>query len=369
MMKNFQYETHSGKVVFGAGALSKVRDELEILGTKRALVIATPEQEELALEVAGLLGDFCAGVHAKAVQHVPYETVEAAMHRVQALDVDSLVPVGGGSSIGLAKAIALNSSLPILAIPTTYAGSEMTPIWGLTENGIKKTGKNLVVKPKSVIYDPKLTVTLPARLTVTSGMNAIAHCVEGLYAENANPVTSLMAEEGIRALGTSLPDIAGNPNDLEARSAALYGTWLGGTVLGSVGMALHHKLCHVLGGSYNLPHAETHTVILPYALWYNAGHAPEAVKAISRALGSAENDAAGSLYDLASSLGVPTSLAEIGMKKEDLDKAAELAVQNPYYNPRPIDKESIRQLLDYAYAGKRPEAGASLTPQASTGKN
>ena len=305
-MKEFIYEAQPSRVVFGVGSLNEVRTELNALGSKKAMVIATPEQESLAQEVAELLGDLCVEVHAKAIQHVPMESVDKALERVRELQVDGLVAVGGGSSIGLAKAIALKTSLPILAIPTTYAGSEMTPIWGITENGLKKTGNNSIVKPKTVIYDPKLTVTLPATLTVTSGMNAIAHCVEALYAENANPIISLLAEDGIRALATSLPKILANPNDLDARSDAQYGCWLGGTALGSVGMALHHKLCHTLGGSYNLPHAETHTVILPHVIAYNASHAPEAIKAIARALGTDENDVAGCLFDLINSLGVPT---------------------------------------------------------------
>lgn len=356
-MKSFTYDVQACRVIFGAGSLTKVRSELNALGAQRALVVATPEQEELAREVADLLGELCVGIHAKALQHVPKETVEKSLKTVRELKVDSLVPVGGGSSIGLAKAIALNTSLPILAIPTTYAGSEMTPIWGITENGRKKTGKDMVVKPKSVIYDAKLTVTLPAGLTVTSGMNAIAHCAEALYAENANPIISLLAEDGIRALAASLPKILADPNDLNARSDAQYGCWLGGTALGSVGMALHHKLCHTLGGSYNLPHAETHTVILPHVISYNATYAPEAMRAMARALGTDVNNVAGRLFDLIMSLGVSTSLAEIGMQEEDLDQAAKLATQNPYYNPRPIDEDSIRQLLESAFRGKRPVQG------------
>lgn len=359
-MEAFLYESQAARVRFGVDARKEVRKELESLGGKRALVVSTPEQKDLAQEVAGYLGELCVGVFTEAVQHVPTELIDQSMAVVRELQVDSYIPVGGGSSIGLAKALALETSFPILAIPTTYAGSEMTPIWGITENGQKKTGKNGIVKPKTVLYDPTLTVTLPPRLTVTSGMNAIAHCAEGLYAENANPIISLMAEEGITALSSSLPRILEQPEDLEARSKALYGTWMGGTVLGSVGMALHHKLCHVLGGSYNLQHAETHTVILPYAIWYNSTHAPHAMEAISRAIGSEADDVAGALFDLSKSLGVPVSLEEIGMKREDLDEAALIATRNPYYNPRPIDESAIRSLLEYAFVGERPVQGRSL---------
>lgn len=356
-MENFINETQAARVVFGSGVIGQVREELNALGAKKTLVVSTPGHEKKANEMAELIGDICVGIHAKAVQHVPIDVVEEALKVVKDRKVDSLVSVGGGSSIGLAKAIALSTSLPIVAVPTTYAGSEMTPVWGITENGLKKTGTDHKVKPKTVIYDPTLTVTLPKRLTVMSAMNSMAHSIEGLYAPKVNPIISLFAEESIKAIRSSLPDIMKDPSDLNSRSNALYGCWLSGTVLGSVGMALHHKLCHVLGGSFGLQHAETHTVILPYAVWYNASSIPEAIKIMARALGTDEEDVAGFLFDFSKSLNVPTSLAEIGMKEEDLDRAAELASKNPYYNPRPITKQSIKQLLESAFKGERPPKG------------
>jgi maleylacetate reductase len=200
-----------------------------------------------------------------------------------------------------------------------------------------------------VIYDPQLTVTLPPLLSATSGMNAVAHCVEALYAEDANPVISLMAEEGIPALATSLPAVVKNPHEIEGRSQALYGAWLAGASLGAVGMALHHKLCHVLGGAFNLPHAETHTVVVPYVVAYNRAAAPKAIARVARALGV--DDAAAGLHALGASMGAPTSLGQIGMKESDLDRAADLAVENPYYNPRPVTREGIRGLLEDAFRG------------------
>jgi alcohol dehydrogenase class IV len=284
--------------------------------------------------------------------HGPIETARAAREEAQRLGADCCVAVGGGSTTGLAKAIALVSTLPILSVPTTYAGSEMTPIWGITEGGRKTTGRDPRVLPKTVLYDPCLTVTMPAMLSATSGMNSIAHCVEALYAQEANPIISLMAEEGIRAFAESLSVVVKEPGNLEARSEALYAAWLGGISLGAVGMALHHKLCHTLGGTYNLPHSETHTVVLPHAAAYNATAAPEAMSRVSRALGV--RSTAGGLYDLAASLGAPTSLAALGMKEVDLDQAADIAVQNPYYNPRPITRDGIRALLQDAFEGRRP---------------
>lgn len=353
-MKAFTYEILPVRVIFGEGKLSEVAREVRHLGKTRSLVIATHQQSELAHDVAQRLGDACLGIHDKAVMHVPHETVQEAMERALDLNVDCLVAAGGGSTIGLAKAIALEKPLPILAIPTTYAGSEMTPIWGMTKDGLKTTGRNANVKPRTVIYDPELTVSLPPALSATSGMNAIAHCVEALYAENANPIASLMAEVGIRALGASLPEVVIDPSNLNARSEALYGAWLAGAVLGMVGMALHHKLCHVLGGTYNLPHAETHTVVLPHATAYNASHAPEAMEAIGRALNCDPEDAAGAIYDLEQSLNTPTTLAELGLMEDKLDETARLAIENPYYNPRPVTEEGIREVLERAYFGHRP---------------
>jgi alcohol dehydrogenase class IV len=350
----FVYEALPSRVVFGVGSLQKLPEEIDKLGVTRALVLCTPEQRAIGADIVVMLGARCAAVFDGAVMHVPVEVADAAREKAKRVGADCSVAIGGGSTTGLAKAIALTSELPILAIPTTYAGSEMTPIWGLTEGGVKKTGRDVRVLPKTVIYDPALTISLPVSLSVTSGINAIAHCVEALYSRDANPIISLIAEEGIRALAGGLPKVAKQPGSLDARSDALYGAWLGGVSLGAVGMALHHKLCHTLGGTFNLPHAETHTVVLPHAVAYNAGAAPEAMNRVARALGAAS--AADGLYDLAASLGAPVSLQALGMRREQLAQAADLAVQNPYYNPRPVTREGIRRLLENAFAGNRPTA-------------
>ncbi|RYY95877.1 MAG: maleylacetate reductase, partial [Comamonadaceae bacterium] len=280
-MKAFVYVGQPARVVFGAGALARLGDEVAALGARRALVLSTPEQRGLAERVAALLGDRAAGVFDRAVMHVPIETAREARELARSLGADCAVAVGGGSTTGLGKAIALDSGLPIIAVPTTYAGSEMTPIYGITEGGLKKTGRDPRVLPRTVLYDPELTLGLPLRMSVTSGINAIAHAAEALYAPDANPVMNLMAKEGIRAVARALPAIKLRANDVDARGDALYGAWLCGTVLGNVGMALHHKLCHTLGGSFGLPHAETHTIVLPHALAYNAAAAPEAMRHIA----------------------------------------------------------------------------------------
>ena len=351
-MRDFVHDQLPGRVVFGVGSFDRLSAEAERLGLSKLLVLSTPGQARLADEAARRLGARAAGIYPQAKMHVPVEVAEAARAEAHRLGADGAVAIGGGSTIGLGKAIALTGGLPIIAIPTTYAGSEMTPIYGLTEGGAKKTGRDAKVLPRTVIYDPLLTLELPVKVSGPSGMNAIAHCVEALYAENANPVTSLMAEEGIRALAASLPKIATKPDDVEARGDALYGAWLAGTALGAVGMALHHKLCHTLGGSFNLPHAETHTIVLPHAAAYNSAAAPDAMKQVARALGTA--DAPSGLYDLAAAIGAPLALKEIGLKEADLDRATDLATQNPYYNPRPVTRDGIRRLLDDAFYGRRP---------------
>ena len=351
-VKDFVFTAPAARVIFGAGSLQHVSREIELLGARKALVLCTPEQTAVAQRVADALGERAAGIFSKAVMHVPIETARDAREEARRLGADCAVAVGGGSTTGLGKAIAMDSGLPILAIPTTYAGSEMTPIYGITEAGLKRTGKDPRVLPRTVIYDPNLTLTLPIGLTVTSGMNAIAHAAEGLYARDGNPIMDLMAEEGIRALAGALPVLKETPDNLAARADALYGAWLCGTVLGNVGMSLHHKLCHTLGGSFNLPHAEVHTVVLPHAIAFNAPAVPEALERMRRALGGAS--AAAALYDLARSNGAPYSLRELGMSEADLDRAADIAVANPYWNPRPVDRDVIRGLLQGAFDGARP---------------
>ncbi|MDP3757327.1 maleylacetate reductase [Polaromonas sp.] len=353
-MKSFIYNAQAARVVFGAGSLQHLGREIEALGARKALVLSTPEQRASAEMIADLLGPHAAGVFDRAVMHVPMETAREARDLARRLGADCAVAIGGGSTTGLGKAIALDSGLPILAIPTTYAGSEMTSIYGITEGGLKKTGKDARVLPRTVIYDPELTLSLPVGMSVTSGINAIAHAAEGLYAVDSNPVMDLMAKEGIAAMGRALPAIKNVANDLTARSDALYGAWLCGTVLGNVGMALHHKLCHTLGGSFNLPHADTHTIVLPHALAYNAAAAPQAMQAIAQALQG--RSAAQAVFDLAQNNGATVALKDIGMKASDLDQACDIAMQNQYPNPRPLERAAIRRLLQQAFDGQRPEA-------------
>jgi alcohol dehydrogenase class IV len=356
-MRDFVFTSQPQRVIFGPGSLAGLGAEASALGAKRALVLCTPEQRDQAQRVSELLGTQSAGVFDSAAMHVPIETARQARAKALELGADCAVAIGGGSTTGLGKAIALESALPIIAIPTTYAGSEMTPIYGITEAGLKRTGKDPRVLPRVVLYDPELTLSLPTWLSVVSGINAIAHAAEGLYARDSNPIMDLMAHEGIRALARALPLLCAQPGNIDARSDALYGAWLCGSVLGNVGMALHHKLCHVLGGSFNLPHAQTHTVILPHAIAFNAAAAPQAMERIADALATTHSAARG-LFELAQTNGAPISLKEIGMRAQDLDRAADIATANPYWNPRPVgpqQRNEIRQLLEHAYQGIAPD--------------
>jgi maleylacetate reductase len=357
MIRSFAYQALPMRVVFGTGSLAKLPDEVEALGLTRVLVLCSPEQEDTGRMVAAALGERAAGVLPEARMHVPVEVAARARDLARELGADGCVAVGGGSAIGLGKAIALEHGLPVIAVPTTYAGSEMTPIWGLTEGGAKRTGRDVRVLPRSVVYDPEMTLTLPAQMSATSGMNAVAHAVEGLYAPDATPIVSLMAEEGVRALAAALPRVVADGADLDARGEAQYGAWLCGAVLAATTMSLHHKLCHTLGGTLDLPHAQTHTVVLPHALAFNQSAAPEAVSALSRALGGVP-DPARELWELAGRLGAPRSLRELGMAEDDIPRIAELAVANPYANPRPVTRDGVAALLWTAWTGAPPPRSA-----------
>jgi alcohol dehydrogenase class IV len=351
-MNPFTYDAPAYRVIFGVGSLERLPDEVGHLGATRALVVSTPAEMRFAEDAAARLGGVAAGLFTEAVMHHPIEVVHRARERARTLQADCYVTIGGGTTTGTGKLIALETGMPVIAIPTTYAGSEMTPIYGVTEGGVKRTGRDRKVLPRTVIYDPALTVSLPPQVSGPSGMNAMAHCMEALYAHDGNPIVSMMAAEGIRALARALPMVVQDGQDLEARSDALYGAWLAGIVLGQAAMGIHHKLCHTLGGSFNLPHAEVHTVVLPHATAYNRQHAPGAMRVAADALGAA--DAAQGLYDLIVKIGAPRALKDIGMPGDGLERAAELATQNQYPNPRPIEIGPIRELLRNAYEGKRP---------------
>jgi maleylacetate reductase len=295
------------------------------------------------------LGDLLAEVFSEVAQHVPATLIEKGLVVAHETNADCIVTLGGGSAIGLGKALALKTEVPIIAIPTTFSGSEMTPVYGITDAGRKQTGRDMRVLPRTVLYDPELVYSMPPFLAATSGMNALAHCVEALYGQLASPITNLLAEEGSRALAQGLPGIVQNPRNHESYNLALYGAYLAGSVLAVVGTGLHHRICHVLGGSFGLPHAETHAVMLPYVTWYNSRAAPEAMARLARAL--EVEDAVKGSFDLAARLHTPHSLAELGLTEDNLVEAAKLVMQSPIWNPRPVSLTDLEQLLQAAYQG------------------
>ena len=349
--RGFAYNSQQYRVVFGAGTAARLNEEVERLGIRRVLVLTTSEQRDQGTRLGAQLGSRLAGVFSDARMHTPVEITEAAMAVVQAQDIDGFVAIGGGSTVGLGKALSSRTGLPHIAMPTTYAGSEMTPILGETQHGIKTTRRSQDLIPDTVIYDVDLTLGLPSRISAASGMNAIAHAVEALYAEDANPLTSLMAEEGIAALGRALPRIVVAPSDGAARHDALYGAWLCGTCLGAVGMSLHHKLCHVLGGSFDLPHAETHAIMLPHTIAYVCEAARDR---LAPAVGIFGDPLGGALYDFAASVGAPLRLADLGAKETELDRVTDLALASPYWSPRELQRDGIRDLLQRAWTGQPP---------------
>ncbi|MEU5483463.1 maleylacetate reductase and hydroxyquinol 1,2-dioxygenase domain-containing protein [Streptomyces mirabilis] len=363
-MRNFVCTSHPSRIVFGTGTVGQVREEVERLGSSRVLLLSTPSVAKAAARVRDVLGDVVVAEFDGAAMHTPVEVTERALDVLREHSVDCLVAVGGGSTTGLAKALALRTDLPQLILPTTYAGSEVTPVLGETQNGRKTTVASPAVLPETVVYDVEFTLGLPVGLSVTSAVNAMAHAVEALYAPQANPVIDAMALDAIALSARALPALVAEPSDTAARADLLRAAWLAGTCLGSVGMGLHHKLCHTLGGAFDLPHAATHTVILPHAMAYNAPAARDAMSRIAGALGVP--DAPSGMFDLITSLGGPTSLRELGMAEADLPQAARLAVATPYPNPRELTPTGIESLLRDAWRGRRPAVPAASTPAQRT---
>jgi maleylacetate reductase len=354
--RKFTYEALPGRVVFGPGsARRELADAVAGLGLERLLLIAAGPEAALAEELAAPLGERVVGRFDGVRPHVPVKVAAAAVAAARSADADAVLSIGGGSTTGTAKAVARATGLPIVAVPTTYAGSEMTPVWGSTEGGTKTTGRDMKVLPRLVVYDPELTVSLPAAITAASGMNALAHSVEALYAPGRNPVTAAIALESARALAHALPAAVAAPDDIAARSEALYGAYLAGSAFAVAGSGLHHKICHALGGAFDLPHAETHSVVLPHVVAFQQPAAPAAMDRVAAALDAGPASAAAALFDLAAALGVPLSLAAIGMPADGADQVVDQIVAAvPTDNPRPVDADDVRAILAAAYAGERP---------------
>jgi maleylacetate reductase len=338
----FTHDVPPQRVVFASGALARVADEAARLKIERALIVATPGSgARLGEKVSDLLGARAAGLHAHAVIHVPKAVVEAGLAATREARADGVVAVGGGAAIGLAKAIALQTALPILAIPTTYSGSEATPIYGMTDGERKVTGRDVKVVPRTIVYDPDLTLGLPAAVSAASGMNAIAHCVEAFWVESRTPITVGLASEAMRRFGQSLPAAVADGSNILARADCLIAAWLAGTVL-SAGAALQHKLAHVLGG-LGLPHAEVHAIILPHVMRFNLEAAPEAKTRLEDALDS--DDPAGAIASMLNKFPIPERLREIGFDPGKKDFVAAEVAAASLVSPRPVSADDVRGML------------------------
>ncbi|MFG3019867.1 maleylacetate reductase [Streptomyces sp. NPDC048254] len=346
----FVHDTLPQRVRFASGAAEEsLAAEVAALGSRRVMVIAGAAERELADRVTAGLP--VVHRHDDVVMHVPVEVALRARAAAAEREVDALISIGGGSTTGLAKAVALTTGLPIVAVPTTYAGSEATAVWGLTEDSVKTTGTDAKVLPRAVVYDASLTLSLPVKMSVASGLNALAHCVDSMWAPRTDPIDQALAAEGVRALRAGLPLVVKDPQALDGREQALYGAYLAAVAFASAGSGLHHKICHVLGGMFNLPHAQTHAVVLPHVLAFNAPFAPDAERRLAAAFGSPS--AVEGLVGLGDRLGAPRSLRDLGMPRDGVAAVAEAVVAAaPAGNPRPVTLDAITDLVRNAWEAR-----------------
>lgn len=348
-MLSFDHVTLAQRVLFGTGsAVDNAVRAVADLGAERILLIHGRSSRELADRLAARV-TVVARID-DVVQHVPVERADAAVASARAADADLIVTIGGGSATGLGKAVALQTGAPIVAVPTTFAGSEATDVWGLTEAGRKTTGSDIRALPRVVVYDAALSAGLDGSFAIASGLNAVAHAVDAFWAPRADPINRALGTEGLRALVPGLRGLASDPADLELRERTLYGAYLAAVAFSSAGSGLHHKICHTLGGAYGLPHAETHAIVLPYVTAFNQSAAPDAADRVRSVLGV--DDAAAGLAALRAELGAPASLAAIGLREQDVAEAAALVLPAvPPSNPRSVALSDLVAIIRAAWRG------------------
>ncbi|MFC5947446.1 maleylacetate reductase [Pseudonocardia lutea] len=347
---HYSHDTVGGRLLFGAGsARDALSGELDRLGATRALLVADVAAPDLLQRITEPLADRIVVTLTDVRQHVPIEQAEAARAAARDHDVEAIITVGGGSATGLGKAVALTRDVPIISVPTTYAGSELTPIWGLTEARRKSTGRDERVRPKVVVYDPELLTSLPAEVATASAFNALAHCYETLWASATTPVARMYALEGIEWVTTGLRMSSGAVgDDLRRAETLLHGTYFAGTAFAITGSGLHHKICHVLGGRFGLPHAQTHTALLPHVAAFNQETLDGLDPRLAHALHA--SDSREGLAALYAATGAPQSLQQVGLTASQLPEAI-AAVQEslPIPNPRPVTAAAVAELLTAAF--------------------
>lgn len=340
------HEGVATRVLIGPGALRHVPDEIGRVGALRVLLVATRSASASADELSTALGDRLAARFDDAKVHTPVEVTDQALAVVTAHRADAVVALGGGSAVGLAKALAARTGIPQVAVPTTYAGSEVTPVLGETRGRVKTTRRDPALAPRTVVYDPALTLSMPHGLTLTSALNALAHAVEALWAPDRTPVSDALATESAREIVEALPHVLSDLRDLSARARVQAGGWLAGMCLAQTRMGLHHQLAHSLGGSFDLPHAELHAMLLPHVMDFNLPAAPDAERRLERALGT---DPVRVVRGLAAAHEGPRRLRELGVPRDALAGVAERVVEAPYPNPRQLDVASVTELLEQAW--------------------
>lgn len=348
------YNATPSRIIFGAGTASQIAQEVSRLNASRALVISTPGRGSLAQVTAQRLGSLCAGILPEAISQVPIELAQRGRSIVAKSGADCLVAVGGGASIGLAKGVALELGIPVINMPTTYSGSEMTGFCGITIDGIKRMHTSLNMLARTVIYDPELTLGLPTDVSAASAMNALAHCVDAVVVSTCSPITAMAAHRGAQAICQSIENVTKRPDDIEARTQMLYGAYLSGAAL-TGGFALQHGIAHVLGGSFGVSHGISHALVLPHVAAFHARHFAPQIEPLARAMGLDCASLGPTIYDLLVKTGLPTSLAEIGFEKSNLDRAASITIETDNgATPTELTYGIVRQMLDDIYSGVRP---------------
>lgn len=367
VLNDFRYLAYAQEVIFSPGAVARLREAVERLGWQRLMLCASHSMRlgGQVGKVESSLGERLVAVFDHVLPHVQDVQVQEALTLAREKHVDVVIGLGGGSPIGMAKAVGFELGLPIIAIPSTYAGSEMTPVYGITHTDAdpprKVTISNPKIVPSLVLYDPELTLALPPALTASTGINALAHCIEALYSKTRNPLSSAAAAKGVRHIYIALQKSYQDGKNLEARTEMLLGSHLAGLSLASVSMGLHHGICHVLGGSANVPHGIANAIILPHVIAFNADATATYLVPAAEAMDIPENgsspkeriDAMGQrISELIRQMDLPQLLRHAGVHKSDLPRLAQLAFQNRTVqnNPKPItDVIQLESLLQDAF--------------------
>lgn len=350
-MPTFVYQDLSPRVVFGAGSISQLGDELDRISVGQTVLLCTPGRVKQAEAVAQFNGTDRYTISACADTDVSQAAYDRLCGDVATSGADAVVALGGGSPISLGKAWRANAKKPLLILPTTYSGAEMAANWFVGQPPNKRAGRGREALPNTVIYDPELTLDLPPKISAASGMNAMAHAVETLYGPDSNPIVQVMAKDAIRRLGNALPIIATDPRDLDARSDALLAGWIAAGYRACSG--LEHLMAQRIRQHFNLDHAATHAAVLPYVTAFNAPKANAAMHMMCEALGSA--DPALGLFELNNRLGLQTGLRDLGMPADGIEEIVAIIADADCVNPRQFDRDDLRRIINAAFVGEPPK--------------